>query len=436
MLSWEGIDPSEWLAWVLLALGILAAAATFNAFVPLKRTPLILWSFLSGWLTNELAIHQLVWQTAAAGVLVWFGGLDSWPAMAGLTLIVLSDIGLVWLTVIALRTTSVMTAALHDALGQDFENHIDPELRRRERWTGWRQLFFPLFLLDRRVTTTRGIDYGAPRGRLHRLDIHRPRDAVVGAPVLVWIHGGGWVSGTKGSQGLPLMTGLAARGWICVAPNYRLSPKATFPDHLVDVKEAIAWVKTHIGNYGGDPNFVVVSGGSAGGHLASLVALTHDPEYQPGFETADTSVLGCVSLYGVYDFTNRAGQYRGRELTRLISWFVMKQPLDDTSRSAYEAASPTSRVHRDAPPFLVIASGKDSLVPVADSTVFVAALRAVSTQPVTHVVLPGAQHSFEVFHSIRTAAALAGIERWLDWLRTVNRAHVIPSGSDVTEHAP
>jgi len=424
------------MAWVLLGLGIVAAASTLNAFVPLHRTPLILWSFFSGWLTNELAIHQLLWQSAAAAVLAWYGGMDTWPAMIGLGLIVASDIGLVWLTVIAVRTASVMHTALRDGLGEHFEDEIDPSLRRGERWTGWRQLFFPLFLLDRRATVSRGIDYGAPRGRHHRLDIHRPRDPVSGAPVLVWIHGGGWVTGAKGSQGIPLMTGLAARGWICVAPNYRLSPRATFPDHLIDVKEAIAWVKAHIADYGGDPDFVVVSGGSAGGHLASLVALTDDPAYQPGFETADTSVVGCVSLYGVYDFTNRAGQYRSRELPRLLAWFVMKQPLDDRSRAAYEAASPTSQVRASAPPFFVIASGKDSLVPVGDSALFVEALRAAGARSVCYAVLPGAQHSFEIFHSLRTGAALAGIEEWLDWLRSRHRGHVTPSDDDATDLTP
>ena len=91
--------------------------------------------------------------------------------------------------------------------------------------------------------------------------------------------------------GLPLMYHLAARGWVCVAANYRLSPRATFPDHLIDVKRALAWIKRHGAEYGADPDFVVVTGGSAGGHLAALVALTaNDPEYQPGFEDVDTTV--------------------------------------------------------------------------------------------------------------------------------------------------
>ena len=70
----------------------------------------------------------------------------------------------------------------------------------------------------------------------------------------------------------------------------------------------MAWVKEHIAEYGGDPAFVAVSGGSAGGHLCALLALTAgDPAFQPGFEEADTSVDACVPFYGVMDMTGRRG---------------------------------------------------------------------------------------------------------------------------------
>jgi acetyl esterase/lipase len=119
---------------------------------------------------------------------------------------------------------------------------------------------------------------------------------------MVYIHGGAWIIGEKREQGKPMMYELVARGWVCVAINYRLSPKATWPDHIVDAKRAVAWVKEHIAEYGGDPSFVAVSGGSAGGHLCALLALSAgDPTFQPGFEEADTSVEACVPFYGVMD---------------------------------------------------------------------------------------------------------------------------------------
>src|SRR5262249_54129606 len=152
-----------------------------------------------------------------------------------------------------------------------------------------------------------------------RLDVYRHRDGRTRCPVLMQIHGGAWIVGSKNEQGLPLMLQLASRGWVCVSVDYRLSPRATFPDPLLDLKQALRWIREHIAEYGGDPEFVVVTGGSAGGHLCSLVALTaNEPEYQPGFEQVDTSVKACVAFYGVYDFTDRFGHYRNPGLARLL----------------------------------------------------------------------------------------------------------------------
>src|SRR2546430_7978143 len=144
------------------------------------------------------------------------------------------------------------------------------------------------------------------------------------------------------------MLQLASRGWVCVTANYALSPKATFPDHLIDVKRALAWVKEHVSEYGGDPGYVAISGGSAGGHLASLAALTPNrAEYQPGFETADTTVQACVPFYGVYDFTNRDG-IRGRGVGKFLERTVMKSKLG-TARDAWERASAVDPVEPSAP---------------------------------------------------------------------------------------
>ena len=237
-----------------------------------------------------------------------------------------------------------------------------------------------------------------------RINILRRRDHPTGAPVLVQIHGGAWVIGRKEDQGLPLMHLLARRGWVCASVEYRLSPKATFPDHIVDVKEAVAWVRAHIAEYGGDPSRLVITGGSAGGHLAALAALTPGVD-QPGFEDADTSVSGCVSMYGVYDFTDRKGHWKGRKLDLLLEHRVMKVRLAD-ARDRYEAASPMSVITSAAPPFLVVQGTADTLVPPAEATVFAEVLRATSQQPVSLLEVPHAQHAFDLLPSPRTRAVL------------------------------
>ena len=114
-------------------------------------------------------------------------------------------------------------------------------------------------------------------------------------------------------------------GWVGFNIDYRLSPAATFPDHLVDVKRAIAWVREHAAEYGADPDFVCLTGGSAGGHLCALAALTaDDPAYQPGFEDADTSVAAAVPFYGVYDLTDSEGIYYSELLEWVLERFVLQ----------------------------------------------------------------------------------------------------------------
>ena len=132
------------------------------------------------------------------------------------------------------------------------------------------------------VERIRDIPYHDEHER-HCLDIYRPKGLSGPFPTLLQIHGGAWVISKKEHQGQPLMNELTARGWACVAINYRLSPKAKFPDHMVDVKRAIHWMRTTGQEYGIDPEFIAVTGGSAGGHLSALTALTpNKKEFQPG----------------------------------------------------------------------------------------------------------------------------------------------------------
>ena len=171
------------------------------------------------------------------------------------------------------------------------------------------------------------ISYGEYGGANH-LDIWRrpDLDRNAKAPVLFQIPGGAWTTGNKRGQAHPLMSHLAELGWICVAINYRHSPRNTWPDHIVDVKRALAWLKAHIAEYGGDPDFVAITGGSAGGHLSSLAALTpNDPRFQPGFEDADTRVQAAVPFYGVYDFT-RLEDAMHPSMPELLERMVIKQP--------------------------------------------------------------------------------------------------------------
>jgi acetyl esterase/lipase len=403
-----------------VVVSVIGLAFTLNALKPVRRPVFLVgFSFFSAWLTTELALFHLAWQIAVTAVFVNAGALGSWAGRIGLALTCLSWVGLAWMVVVALRTGAVMDTALRDALAGGYDDH-DAEPSSGFRSVPWGRVLWPN-PRRRGVQRIRNLAYVDDGMRRHRLDIYRPRPAadgapLTGAPVLLQIHGGAWMIGSKEQQGLPLMYQLAEHGWVCVAINYRLSPRATWPDHIVDCKRALAWVKEHIAEYGGDPDRVVVTGGSAGGHLTAMIGLTaNDARFQPGFETADTSVRAFVPIYAVYDFTDREG-FRGRRdpLRRALERHIVKRVREEEF-AIFDLASPMSHVREGVPPCFVVHGALDSLVPVEEARHFVGLLRAVSTEPVAYAELPGAHHAFDVFASIRCLLAVDRIERFATW---------------------
>ena len=413
---------------LFLVASLVGAWFTFNAFNPmLKQRHGAVISFFAGWLTAELALHHIAWQVLATLVFVALGALGAWPGKLALLISLASWAGLALLFRRARQAERVCTAALLDGLGRDYEQHILPEMRPLlSHGINWREIALPFRMRDPRVECIRNIVYATDFGRRGlanglKLDLYRAREGTPGAvagsrrprPILLQVHGGAWILGSKNEQGIPLMQRMASHGWLCAAIDYRLSPHATFPDHIVDVKRAIRWLKEHAAEYGADPDFIVITGGSAGGHLSSLAALTPNaPEFQPGFEDEDTRVQGCVAFYGVYDFTNRDGVYRNEGLRDVLAQHVMKKHLSQ-ARTMYEQASPLYRVNADAPPFFLVHGDYDSLVPVAEARGMYAALKSVSKEPVAYAEIPGAQHAFEIFPSLRSALAIDGVERFL-----------------------
>lgn len=393
--------------WVFLFLSVAGAAFTVNAFVPIRGSKYFLVpSFVFSMLAAELAWYHLIWQAIVAVGFVLLGGLAAWPGWVATVIGVVSWLGLLVLTVQGQQSVVTMRRSLSETL--------TIESRRPVRWA--RLLVpFPLRLSNSRVQ--RNLVYAKVRGQRLRLDVYLPpADVPRPLPAVVQVHGGGWVVGDKLEQGVPLMTSLSDRGFVGFNVNYRLSPGATWPDHLVDIKRAIAWIREHADEYGVDPDFIAVTGGSAGGHIATMVALTGaDPQYQPGFESADTRVQACIPFYGIYDFTDRLGTHAPGFHDTLLEPLVVKAFIEEEPE-AFSKASPIDNLHADAPPFFVIHGDRDSMAPLADARAFVARLRETSDQPVLYAELEGAQHAFDLFVSPRSLPVIEGVGDFLDHL--------------------
>lgn len=361
-----------------------ACVWTVNALrrpVPPNRRFPPLW--LPGMIVSELAPMYLVARVLIAIGLIALGALDRPIGRAGLVLFILSEIGAL---VLIARTIRGAAATGHSPS--------------------------PVTLFRLTESLPPGVEHlvEVPYWEGFTLDVYA-RPGVVGAPTLLYLHPGSWMRGRPGRQARALHHRLAAQGWVVIDARYPLSPSATFPDHLVGVKRALAWAKGSEGvALGVDPGRIVVSGASSGAHLAALAALTsRNRALQPGFETADTGVAACLVFYGIYDLFVR-------NPTRYDWPFVARHVLKaerDLDPDLYTLGSPIDQVHPGAPPFLVIHGEFDSIVLPAESEHFVSALRAAGV-PVEYFEVPGAQHGFDAIASLRTRAVA---EMCVGWLR-------------------
>ena len=404
---------------LFLLVSIWGALFTLNAMYPVRRNKLLFGpSFFASWMTIELAGHHLLWQGVATVVFILLGALDNWIGWVGLAITVVSWIGLLVIMRDGRRTAQRVREAM-GGMQADGESEEIPFSR----------ILFPFHLKRRGVVREKDIAYARAGGRELKLDVYRPEEVTEKHPAILQIHGGGWVIGDKREQGIPLLNHLAANGWVGFNANYRLSPTATWPEHLIDLKRAVVWIREHADEYGVDPDFIAVTGGSAGGHLTAMMGLTADDRtLQPGFEDADASVQAAVPFYGVFDFTDRQGVNHDDFLSRFLEPMVMKAFIADEPEK-FAAASPVDRVNADAPPFFVIHGDRDTLAPLEDARLFVDRLREASDEPVVYAELQGAQHAFDIFYSMRSTPVFEAVERFLEKVRR----HVQEGGPEVIE---
>ncbi len=425
------------MTFLYIVLSLFGLACTYNIYYPQsKHAGLGIASFVFGVLWGELAIFLLPLQMVGMVLFILCGVVQGFWMKLLLLLTLLSWLAQLVYIVNAVRSADLLRAALDSAgiarFGADgklLEQSLDAVTAtvntNNAETDYWRRVRKPFSIRLDNVACQKGIIYKHVDGQSQALDIYHDRNLanLNQAPVLLYIHGGGLLEkgGTRMGQGLPLLNELASRGWVCVSIDYRLSPRNRWPAHIIDCKSALAWIKDNIEQYGGNPDFVMTAGDSAGGQLSALMALTaNHPDYQQDHPELDSRIQGAICFYGVMDFCNLYGTSLNDDAAALWAEQVMGADLQDPDYKAFfQSASAIAQAESHnqpatIPDCLLIHGTHDSLVDVRESRLLAEKLGQVSDNKVIYADVPQAQHAFNVFRSLRSERVLQQVCRFAE----------------------
>ena len=250
------------------------------------------------------------------------------------------------------------------------------------------------------VKSHKDLVYAKHGDREMKLDLYVPEKGAGPFPMVVWIHGGGWIAGDK-NDCPPLNLGYCQRGYATASLSYRFSNVAPFPAQIEDCKAAIRWLKAHAKEYNLDPNHIGVWGGSAGGHLVCLLGVTgKTKKFDVGENLDQTSEIHAVcNFFGPTEFlTGLDGFDPNTDLTKaLVGMYtsLLGGPMSEKTELAKEA-SPITYADANAAPFMHVHGTIDLLVPVAQAEILHDKLRAADAQS-RLFILPQASHGGEDF---------------------------------------
>ena len=274
------------------------------------------------------------------------------------------------------------------------------------------------------------------------LDLFLPPSGGAPHPIVVFLHGGGWMLDSQGDEGVAgedSMVALARRGYVVVRPGYRLSAEARYPAQLMDTKDAIRWIKTYAATYNADPTRVAIWGSSAGGALAALVGTTcHQPQFDSkpaprrgggfGPPALDPNTNGCVQAvvdwYGPVDLLaigseHTAGvpphNYATAPEVAYLGCAVPQCPA-----GVVAATSAITYIDKSDPPFLIMHGTADKVVPVQQSQLLYKSLQAKGV-PAQLILVPNANHIFMGIPQATQQAQFDTTAQWLD-------QHLRPAG--------
>lgn len=264
-------------------------------------------------------------------------------------------------------------------------------------WTGIEKLIDMSPAIQPEIEEFRNIEYKSAGGKSLQLDIYRSRRLTEPAPLLVFIHGGGWKNGER-SDYLPYLIPFAMKGYVTATVSYRLLADSIYPACIEDITDAVRWFCSNGGNYGYDPGRIALIGGSAGGHLSTLAGYGWKKSGQypclpQGRDTVnECRVKAVVDIYGPVDLTTDYARSHPL-VTALIGHSYEEAP------DLYSNASPVTYLDRNDPPTLILHGTSDSLVPVSQSDDLKKSLDSLGI-PCTYYRLPLWPHSMDIVQRV------------------------------------
>jgi len=206
------------------------------------------------------------------------------------------------------------------------------------------------------------IEYGTGGERKLQLDMYLPKGRKKATPAIIFIHGGAWKSGKRSDMKFYCVK-FAEKGYVTATVTYRLTGQASFPAAVHDVKCAIRWLRANAAKYHVDPERIVVSGNSAGGHLSMMIGYSDNQSLEGSGGNNDVSSRVCavVNFYGPTDLTTDFAKKQG-----VVKEFIGGKTFDEAP-DAYKLASPIFHLTEDDPPTLIFHGTIDNTVPIAQA---------------------------------------------------------------------
>lgn len=219
------------------------------------------------------------------------------------------------------------------------------------------------------------------------MDIHWPETGDGNFPVAVYVHGGGWSKGDKTENINQYLAELLPRGIAVFAINYRLASEYTFPAMIQDAKCAVRHIRANAENYSVDPDLIAAFGGSAGGHIVSLLGTAGEEagwDDVGQYQGVSSRVIAVVNMYGPTDLTQPDEGTTSQAIKNIFA-------TDSYEDMGF--ASPITYIDENDPPFLLMHGEDDPLVPISQSEQFATALEAADVE-VEFVRVANSMHSF------------------------------------------